>query len=299
MKGLTIIKPLPISQAMLVSSTVPEADYAVYAGGTTYALAARVIYQSVIYQSLQASNTGRQPDTSPTWWVKVSATNRWKLFDLVNSSQTAQATSMSYTVRPGQAITSVAAINMVGVTGIRVRVISDAFGTVYDETITRTRLPTAAGWWSWFFGKRTESLASYYLDLPSYADAQIVVDFTGQTDMAVGTLILGTVSVWGNAVLSGVQLGIKDYSRKETNEWGDVVLTQRSFAKKAQVPLSLDPAQIDSLYDYLSGLRATPALWIVSDQYTSSVVYGYYQDFEILITYRDIADCSLTLEGLA
>jgi hypothetical protein len=96
-----------------------------------------------------------------------------------------------------------------------------------------------------------------------------------------------------------VQLGIKDYSRKETNEWGDVVLTQRSFAKKAQVPLSLDPAQIDALYDYLSGLRATPALWIVSDQYTSSVVYGYYQDFEILITYKDIADCNLTLEGLA
>jgi len=298
MKGLTIIKPLVVAPAMLISTDVPEADYAAYSAATTYASGARVIDNHLIYQSLQASNTAHTPATSPTWWVQVSATNRWKLFDLVNSSQTAQSTTMSYTVRPGTVVTAVAVVNMQSVFSIRVRMVSDAYGTVYDKTIERSRTPPGSGWWSWFFGRRTEALASYYADLPSFADAQIIVDFTGLTDMAIGTLILGTVTTWGLGVQAGVSLGIRDYSRKETNEWGDIVLTRRAYADKATFSLAITRAEVDPLKAYLAALRATPCLWIGSDAYTSTIVYGYYQEFEILIAYTYTADCNLTLEGL-
>lgn len=40
-----------------------------YAGGTTYGLGAVVSYNNKIYTSLQAANTGNQPDISPTWWT--------------------------------------------------------------------------------------------------------------------------------------------------------------------------------------------------------------------------------------
>lgn len=298
MKGLTIIQPLVVTPAMLVSTDVPEADYAAYAGGTTYAAGTRVIDNHLIYQSLQAANTGHAPATSPTWWVLVSATNRWKLFDLVNSSQTAQSTTMTYTVRPGQVVTAVAAVGMQSVSTIRVRMVSDAYGTVYDRTITRSRTPIAGGWWSWFFGERTASLTSYYADLPSFIDAQIIVDFTGQTDMAVGTLLLGTVKSWGIGMRAGASLGIRDYSRKDTNEWGDIVLTKRAFSRKATFSLVLAAAEVDAFYEHLSALRATPCLFIGIGTYDSTVVYGYYQDFEILISYLAVSDCTLTLEGL-
>lgn len=298
MNGLTIIKPLAITPAMLLSTDVPEADYAAYAPGTTYALADRVIYDHGIYQSLAAGNVGNTPSTSPAKWVFVSATNRYKLFDLVNSSQTAQSTTMTYTVRPGTIVTAVAAVNLTSVYSIRIRVISDAYGLVRDETITRTRRPPGSGWWSWYYGRRTEALASYYIDLPSFADAQIIIDFTGLADMAVGTLILGQVSRWGVGLAAGVSLGIRDYSRKETNEFGDVVLTRRKYANRAQFPLILTTSEVDSFHRFLASVRATPCLWIGSDVYDSATVYGYYQDFEILISYPTVADCNLTLEGL-
>ena len=299
MSGLTIIKPLAITPAMLTSTDVPEADYAAYAGGTTYAADVRVIDSHLIYQSLQASNTGHTPATSPTWWVQVSATNRYKLFDLVNSSQTAQSTSMTYTVRPGVVVNSIAAVNMQSVYSIRVRMTSDAYGLVYDQTISRSRLPSDASWWAWFFGARTAALTTYTLDLPSFVDAAITVDFTGLSDMAVGNLIFGTVSTWGLAMSTAVSLGIRDYSKKETNEWGDIVLTQRAFAKKAQFPLVLAASDVDALFNHLATLRATPCVWIGSSDFTSTVVYGFYQDFEIIISYPLVADCNLTLEGLA
>lgn len=45
-----------------------------YAGGTTYALADSVVYNDVFYQSLQASNTGNTPDSSPSYWQQIAVT---------------------------------------------------------------------------------------------------------------------------------------------------------------------------------------------------------------------------------
>lgn len=294
MSGITIIKPMAITPAMLVTTDVTEADYATWAVGTTYVLADRVIDNHLIYQSLASSNVGNAPATTPAKWVQVSATNRWKLFDLVSSSQTAKSTSMTYSVRPGTVVTGLAAVNLTGVTSIRVRMVSDAYGGVYDKTFDCSRLPSSSGWWSWFFGRRSETLSAYFDDLPSFADGVITVDFTGLTSMAVGSLLLGTVARWGVGVQYGMTMGIRDYSIKQTNEWGDTVLTQRSYADKDKLSLVVQRPDIRALRVYLAGLRATPCLWITPDD----TLYGYYQDFEILISYSTVCDCDITLEGL-
>lgn len=294
MSGLTIIKPMVITPAMLTSADVPEADYAAYNGGTTYALANRVIYNHNVYQSLAGSNIGHTPDTSPTWWVLVGATNRWRLFDLVSSSQTAQSTSMTYTVRPGTVVTGLAAVNLTGVSSIRVRMVSDAYGSVYDKIYDCTSLPPTTGWWSWFFGRRTETLSAYFDDLPSFADSAITIDFTGLTTLAVGSLLLGTLARWGIGIQYGMTMGIRDYSIKQTNEWGDTILTPRSYADKDRLSLAVAREDVRSLRAYLAGLRATPCLWITPDD----TLYGYYQDFEILISYSTVCEVDITLEGL-
>jgi hypothetical protein len=57
------------------------------AGGTTYADGDRVIVTTgyhKIYESQQAANTGNDPTTDDgTWWLEVSSTNRWKMFDAI------------------------------------------------------------------------------------------------------------------------------------------------------------------------------------------------------------------------
>jgi len=68
-----------ITDAMLTSSSVPETAPAAYAGGTTYAMAAQASTGTAgqvltVYQSLQASNTGHTPSSSPTWWANIGTT---------------------------------------------------------------------------------------------------------------------------------------------------------------------------------------------------------------------------------
>lgn len=296
MNGLTIIRPITITPAMLVSTDVPEADYAAYSAATTYALAARVIYDHGIYESLANSNTANTPSTSPAKWVFVSATNRFKLFDLVNSSQTAQSTTMTYTVRPGTVVTAVGAVNLTSVFTIRIRVVSDAYGVVYDETITRTRTPPASGWWNWYYGRRTEALASYYTDLPSFADAQIIIDFTGLADMAVGTLILGQVSRWAIGPMPGTSRTFNDYSQIQENQWGDVAIVPGKVAKRIGFRFILEEQEEDTFPDFIESIGSQPCLWIGKKRNRDIVVFGFKTEFE---TNYDlgIADCSLTIKG--
>lgn len=67
-----MIRPVAVTDVRLISSSVPEALVTEYAGGSTYALGdirgVTAGTAQAVYQSLQASNTGHAPASSPTWW---------------------------------------------------------------------------------------------------------------------------------------------------------------------------------------------------------------------------------------
>ncbi len=90
---LTVVKPASITDAVLINTDVAEADYPVWSASTTYAVGSRVILVSThkIYESLQNANLNNSPATATAFWNEVTPTNRWKLFDLSNSTQTTKS----------------------------------------------------------------------------------------------------------------------------------------------------------------------------------------------------------------
>ncbi|WCM86644.1 carbohydrate-binding protein [Acidovorax sp. NCPPB 3576] len=299
-RNLNVVRPLIVTAAMLVSTNVAEADYPAWSSGTTYAAGARVIHVGAhkVFQSTQDGNVGKDPTTTAGFWVEVGATNRWKVFDRSVSSQTAQASTIQYRLRPGQAITSLSALNLIGATSMRVRVIDPTYGTVYDKTVDLSRVPVSVGWWEWFFGERRAATQAVLMDIPSFPGADVLIDFTGSALLAVGVLLLGQLRTFGLGVKSGARVGIQDYSRKERTEFGDVVVVERAFAKRASFSLLLTAAEVDAFNAFLAEVRAKPCLWIGSGRYESTTVYGFYKSFDIVISYYDYADSELELEGL-
>lgn len=293
---ITVVNPITITSAMLISSTVPEADYAAYAGGTTYGLADRVIDETLhkVYESVQTGNVGHDPSTNPTWWIEVSPTNRWKLFDSSNSTQTAQSTSMSYVLRPGVTVTTLGILNATGINTVRVRV----SGTAYDQTIDLTALPPESSWYAWGFAIRVSRTQIVIQNISNNPGGDITVDITGTTALAVGVIVIGQERTFGKGARYGARLGIQDYSRKETNDYGDTILVPRAFARKSSLATTLDAAEVDVTFDLMASLRATPCLWIGTNLYASTVVFGYYKDFEITIDYATESDMTIELEGL-
>lgn len=303
--SLAIVRPMALTDAMLIATNVPETDYDAWSSAATYALGERVILVSThkVYESLQASNTNKPPATEPTWWIEVSATNRWKAFDTKSSTQTqapaGSPKTISYQIRPGVAVTSVSLFNVTGGTSIRLRVIDPVYGTVYDKTTSLAIVPVSGGWWAWFFGDRQGPNKFSAGDLPSYPSADLYIDVTGTDALALGVIAFGQQRRWGIGVKMGVRAGIQDYSRKETNDFGDVEIVERAYADRVRMDLLMKTSEVDALHAYLATVRATPCVWVGCDLYEVTQIYGFYKSFEIMIPYANLADCELDLEGLA
>jgi hypothetical protein len=299
-RNLNVVKPLAITDAMLIASDVAETDYAEWNGTTTYALAERVVVvaRHRIYEAIQGDNTNRAPEDEPLYWAEVGMTNRWKAFDNSNSSQTAQADTISYTIRPGAVVTSLAALNLAGANSLRIRIDHDTYGSLYDQTADLSAQPLAADWWSWFFGQREVPTQYLAFGLPGIPDVQITVDLAGTDELAVGVLLIGEPRDFGIGVPYGVKFGIRDYSRTEPNDYGERVLVQRAYAKTLSCQLVLEKAEVNPILTFFAGLRATPCLWVVTDEFEATTIFGTAEQFDVLVSYPNYAECQLELLGM-
>lgn len=297
---LKIVTPVTVTDSVLYATDVPETDYAEWSAATTYTLGQRVIRTSThkVYESAQGGNLNNVPEATPLFWIEVSPTNSWKMFDASSSSATAKSNSISVTLRPGVVCNALAVINLKGCLSVRVRVEDATYGTLYDQTTSTAPTPAASDWWSWFFGLKKAQDQVVVLDFNHILTADVLVDFTGGTDLSVGVLLVGQKLEIGTAIQYGASLGIQDYSRKETNEWGDTVLIKKAFAKKASFTLSIPNDQLDMTMNTLSDLRATPCLWVGVDEYKSTTLFGFYREFGVVVAYPTFSDCSLDLEEL-
>jgi len=300
--ALKVIPPLTITDSRLTSSNVAETDYAAWSSGTTYSLGQRVIVVSThkVYESLQNSNLNKDPTlaSNATWWIEVSPTNRWKMFDISNTTQTTNANSIVVTITPGQVVNSVSLMNLEGIS-IRVKVTDPLEGVVYDKTVSLNNNGTINNWYNYFFSPISKKKSVVITDMPSYGTAiiEITVTNTGRTAKC-GVCTLGQINYLGEGINLGATVGIQDYSRKEKNDFGDYVVVQRNYAKRAKYTMAVLNEQIDALQNLLADLRTTACVWIGDDNYESTMIYGFYKDFDIVISNHIVSDCNIEIEGL-
>ena len=159
----TIVKPITVSDTNFVSSSLTEADYGVYAGGTTYALGARVILTTgyhKIYESLVAGNVGNNPPTNPTKWVEVSNTNRWAVFDESGGTVSTGTSPMQWVVTTGR-VDSVAVLEIANANSVQIIGNSTSEGEVYNETYTLADNTVLGNWFEYLDRKSTRLNSSH------------------------------------------------------------------------------------------------------------------------------------------
>lgn len=294
---MKVIKPVTFDAAThLVSSTAVE-TYAAYNPATTYAKDAFVDYGTFIYQSLVNSNTGNQPDTSPTQWVLIGPDNTHAMFDDQTSTATTSTSPLTVVLDTGLC-NSLGLLGLVG-SQVVVTVKDDTGGnTVYSRTISLDGT-FIYDWYQYFFEPYVQIGEVVLTDLPPYLTAELTVSLTGTGTIQIGTLTWGTQYDLGDAEY-GAGLGIIDYSKKETDEFGVTTFVRRDFSKRLTARLVLPNTQINRVQRVLADLRAQPAIWVTSDvpDLAPLTVYGFFRDFAIEVAYPTESFCTLEIEGL-
>lgn len=67
--GGVVIDNLMIGSTLSGGRIIADLGHPTYAGGTTYAVGDRVSYEGSVYVSIQGSNIGNTPSSSPSWWT--------------------------------------------------------------------------------------------------------------------------------------------------------------------------------------------------------------------------------------
>jgi len=298
---MKIVIPNAVTDSVLLDSNIAEDDYPLYSVTTTYALGARVIVVGSnvhrIYESLQNTNLNHDPATSTTWWIDVSATNRWKMFDDSVTTQTTNADQISVSLLIPGRVNMAAALN-VSCQSIRVAMTDGANGIVYDKTISAKSFAGITDWYKYFFAPVYRRKDIVFEDMPEYAGTRIDVQVngTGET-VACGALICGQGMGIGRTEL-GASVGIQDYSVKKRDDFGNYRILERAYNKAGRFTTWVESANVDEVYSILSQYRARPALYVADSSYGSTYIYGFFKDFAMTIQYAKLSVCTLEIEGL-
>lgn len=299
--SMKILRPVVINDAALTSTNIPETDYAAYSAGTTYALGARVIVVGTnihkIYESLSSGNIAHTPATSPTFWLDLGATNRWKMFDYSVTSQSTNANTIDITCHATGRTNGIALINVSAAT-VRVKMTDAIDGVVYDRTFSLVSIAGIDDFYAYFFEPVVRLGDLVILDMPPYYNAtiQVTLSAPGET-VRCGAIVIGMLINVGG-LQYGATVGIQDYSVKTRDDFGNYTILQRAFSKNANFTVWISASMVDQLEILLAAYRSVPTVYIGSELYGSTLIYGYYKGFSIAITYATESVCTIELEGL-
>ena len=300
---MDIIRPVVVTDAVLDSSNVPENDYAEWDVATAYTVGNRVILLSThrIYEAV-GSSTGVNPATDDgTNWLNIGATNRWKAFDQKISDPVTQLDSISYTLTDDNSTpTAVALFGLKGVTAT-VTVTDSVEGVVYNQTNSLLDSDEIFDWFSYFFEEITYVSTTLFTGIPPYRGSTVsvtVTEDTGETAQ-LGQLVFGSLTELG-VTTYGTAISIQDFSRKETDAFGNFIVVERAFANLVDFDVRLPTQTAGRVRRILAEYRATPIVYIGNeDSSFGTVVYGFYRNFDITLDTPSLSFAAIEVEGLS
>lgn len=278
-------------------------SYKPWASGTTYAAGDTVLDLRThhVYESAAGSNLNKDPTNSanvPTWWLDTGPTNKWAMFDQVSGSQTVFGELVDVTVAPGELCDTLALMNMQA-SEVQVTVTSvSGGGTVYDRTFDLTDPTMVTDWYSYFFDPLTYKAELLILELPPYSDAQIRI----QASLPGGQVMIGnTIFAFSETLgvpLVGSRAGIRDYSRKEYDDYGTPSFTERGYAKTMQMQIWVEDDALAGVLQRIAQRRALPTLWIGTASHSSYWIYGIPRDFSGAHQNANVPIVTIEIDGL-
>jgi len=301
---MDIIKPVTVTNSILTSSNVAENDYSEWSSSTTYADGDNVIVIGTthkVYESLVGSNLNNDPTTDDgTNWLEIGSTNRWKAFDQKISDQVTNLNTIEYQFN--SADTNVTAVSFFGLSGnsVNVTVTDSTDGEVYNEDFSLLDNSEIVDLFTYFFAEQGVKTEALFTGIPPYLNSDVEVTITADTgtNAKVGQIVFGFLSNFGLTTY-GTSVGIEDYSRKETDAFGNFIITERAFAKLVDYDVRLETGKARTVQNTLANFRATPLVYIGSeDEALAAIVYGFYRRFDITLEGPAYSFAAIEVEGL-
>ena len=295
---MKVIKSIETTDAILTYSNIAEDEHPAWLSGTSYNVNARVIYKHKIYERIVTGAGVTTPDLDQVNWLYISYTNRYRMFDNILYSTSEKVGGIHFTLTPNQSVDSLAILN-VNASSVRVVITDPALGVMYDKTMDLASVSDVTDYYTYFYSPLVARLnTAVFTDLPIAPTATIDVYISSGTALvSVGEVVYGIKKVVGRTNY-GTSIGIKSYSRKEFDEFGNVTVVKRKNSKYCEYDIDIDNYMLSDIQRFFSDIDSVPCVFIGNETMDELVVYGFYSDFKATISFPTVSKCTLRVEGL-
>lgn len=298
---LSVLLPVAITDAMFVSSTAPETDYAAWSAVTTYAAGNKCISTTThrIYESGVADNLNKDPTdinnrigATPAW-LDYAPTNKWAMLDGEVTTQTKHASPLTVVFEPG----FFNCLYLGGLDAENLEVtVKDAPGgnTVYHYT-GALEGSAPGDYYEYFFEPFKPQTDFVVSGIDQYNAAEITVSLTSvSAAVGCGMLQLGDLRPLGDTQ-RGAKAKPKTFSYIKINDYGENEIVRRKKAKDMAASARLDLDEANTVLDTINSVLDVPCAWIATDrpEHTGLRVFGLGGGE---ITYDLPEECLLTLD---
>lgn len=308
---MKIMEPIAITDALLISSDVPEDDAAAWSAAVDYATDAEVISTTThrVYRAVQASGPGNggavdpTTDTDAVYWTDFGATNRWRCFDDRLNTQSSRAGSIQIELALSNLSDGLAFFNM-EVDSIRVQVFNADSPAikVYDQTFTMIDNSERVSWFRWFYApieRRRRIVPTLSLIGRDGFMLRVTATRTGGT-AKIGMILLCRTYDLGT-VTAGTGVSFADFSGKDRDPFGNPVIAERPWVDKVSYTFMASTQQIQRIRSRIAANRVRPAVYVMdalTDQY-GTTAYGIVDRFDAPDLGFNKTFCQLEIEGYA
>lgn len=296
-----VVRPFSVTASNLAASNVTETEYPTYNASTSYGVVGqRVIYNHEVYENINGSgNIGKVPgtDEAVNFWIYVSVSNRFKMFDSQISSQTVWpdeiTASVTYTERPTRLY-----FGNVECQYITVEMLDSTDSVVFSRTYQMYENTGTPSYYSFFTARLQRKTDLLVTGFPPLANCKFNITIVNDGgDAKCGVMLAGYAEFIGVTQL-GLILGTRDFSVKQRNDFGDYQILQRAYSRYGEATVLVNNSGIDRVIQTLANYRATATLFIASNLYNSAMIYGFYDDFTNAVSYQEASLLNIRMEGL-
>ena len=276
--------------------------YGAYAGGTTYALADRVIDATnhIEYESLAAGNTGNAL-TDTTKWLSLGPTNKWAMFDLTTSKATISGSPLTIVITPGRRINS---IGLDGLVASSVEITQTVSAVTKFHEVIDLNSREVLNFTQFFFEPFSNQKSVARFNIPPYTNGVITITITASSgNVECAACVIGSYEVLGVAERSARISGLNFSTIERDFDGGINTMTQRRSVPKATMHILTPKTYVNRLIALKDLLDAQPAFWAGIDDDTSGYfdamqMVGFHRVFDFDLSEEDYAFIDLELEAI-
>lgn len=282
---MTIIEPIKIS---IISTNAVDEALPTYNASTSYSVGAEVKDDDFIYVATKDGTISNFNDG----FAKKGYLNSKRVLDEFINTKTEAPKSLTLKIKVSDRIDTLSFFALEGHT-LKVK------NETIDKTISLKNTSFIGNWLEYFFWAPS-SRADISVSLPLTRTGEFDVEIISDTDAKVGLIVAGAKQYLG-ATLYGVKTSILDFSKKQRDEFGNVFLKKGNSAKSIDCELIIPTPKLDIVQKKLESIAGKPCLYLADDRdkaFESLQVYGYYEDFDLLVSNPISSECNINIKGL-